>query len=291
MAETTTTETAPATAPTPPATRLGELRELAHIYRVVAGARIRADHQYRFSFYAYTVTQGLITIVDFLTIAVIFGRIDSLRGWSVSEVAFLYGTSAVAFHLGDVFISQVERAPQRIRLGTFDSLLLRPLGPLFQLCADDFAFRRVGKLVQGTAVLVVALVALRLDWTPARVGVFVMMLVCGTAIFSAIWVIASSLSFWIVEAGELMNAFTYGSSYATEHPLAVMTRWLRRFLTFVVPAAFVNYFPSLYVLGKRDPIGMPAWVRFASPAVAVVLVLVAQVVWRTAVRHYRSTGS
>jgi ABC-2 type transport system permease protein len=145
--------------------------------------------------------------------------------------------------------------------------------------------------VQGTTVLVVSIVALRLAWTPARVGVFVMMLVCGTAIFSAIWVIASSLAFWIVEAGELMNSFTYGSSYATEYPLHVMTTWLRRFLTFVVPAAFVNYFPSLYLLGKTDPSGAPAWVRFASPVVAVVLVLLARVAWRTAVRHYRSTGS
>lgn len=108
---------------------MAEVRELAHIYRVLAGARIRADHQYRFAFYGYTVTQGLITFVDFLTIAVIFGRIDSLEGWSVAEVAFLYGTSAVSFHLGDVFISQVERAPQRIRLGTFDALLYDRSGP------------------------------------------------------------------------------------------------------------------------------------------------------------------
>jgi ABC-2 type transport system permease protein len=270
---------------------VGEVRELAHIYRVLAGARIRADHQYRFSFYAFTVTQGLITIVDFLTIAVIFGQIDALSGWTVSEVAFLYGTSALSFHLGDVFVSQVERAPQRIRLGTFDSLLLRPLGPLFQLCADDFAFRRVGKLLQGVTVLVVAIASLHLVWTPARVATFVMMVVAGTAIFAAIWVIASSLAFWIVEAGELMNSFTYGSSYATEYPLHVMGVWLRRFLTFVVPAAFVNYFPSLYLLGKTDPLGSPAWLRFAWPGVAVVLLLIARVTWRTAVRHYRSTGS
>ncbi len=270
---------------------MAEVRELAHIYRVLAGARIRADHQYRFAFYGYTVTQGLITFVDFLTIAVIFGRIDSLEGWSVAEVAFLYGTSAVSFHLGDVFISQVERAPQRIRLGTFDALLVRPLGPLFQLCADDFAFRRLGKLVQGGTVLIVAIAALDVRWHAGRVAAVVVMIVTGTAIFGAIWVISASISFWLIEAGELMNSFTYGSSYATGYPLHIMTTWLRRFLTFVVPAAFVNYFPSLYVLGKDDPLGAPAALRFASPLVAIVAVLLARVVWRTAIRHYRSTGS
>lgn len=267
------------------------LRELAHIYKVMAGARIRADWQYRGPFIGYTVTQGLVTVLDFLQIAVIFGQVRQLAGWSVAEVAFLYGTSSIAFHLGDVFISQVERAPQRIRMGTFDSILIRPLGPLFQLCADDFAFRRVGKLVQATAVLVYAIAALDLSWTPERVAVFVAMVVSGTVIFSAIWVVTSSLTFWIIEAGEVMNSFTYGSSYATEYPLQILGKWLRRLLTFVVPAAFVNYFPSLYILGKPDPFGSPGWVRFASPAVAVVLVLVARAAWTNAVRHYRSTGS
>jgi len=267
------------------------MRELAHIYRVMAGARIRADWQYRFSFFGYTFTQGLITVLDFLQIAVIFGQVDSLGDWSIAEVAFLYGTSAVAFHLADVFVSQVERASQRIRLGTFDSLLIRPLGTMFQLCADDFAFRRCGKLVQASAVLVYAIVALELDWTLGRLIAFAVMLVAGVAIFSAIWVISASLSFWLIEASELMNSFTYGSSFATQYPLHIMGTWLRRLLTFVVPAAFVNYYPSLYILGRTDPFGGPGWVRFASPAVALVLVLVARAAWANAVRHYRSTGS
>ena len=266
-------------------------RELAHIYRVLAGARIRADWQYRASFVGYTITQGLITVLDFLQIAVIFGQVDELVGWSVAEVAFLYGASSVAFYLGDVFISQVERGPQRVRAGTFDALLIRPLGTLFQLCADDFAFRRTGKLVQAVAVLVLATAAVDVRWTAARVGVFVMMLVAGTVIFSSIWVITSAVAFWMVEGQEIMNGFTYGAAFVTEYPLQVMTRWLRWLFTFVVPAAFVCFFPTLFVLGKPDPFGFPAWLRFASPVVAVGLLLLARASWFGAVRHYRSTGS
>jgi ABC-2 type transport system permease protein len=266
-------------------------RELAHIYRVMAGARIRADWQYRTSFVMYTITQGLITFLDFLQIAVIFGQVDSLAGWSVAEVAFLYGTSSLAFHLGDVFISQVERGPQRVRGGTFDALLIRPLGALFQLCADDFAFRRTGKLVQATVVLVVAIAAVDVSWTPDRIGMLAMMLVAGTVIFSSIWVITSSAVFWMIDGAEVANGFTYGTALATEYPLEIMTKWIRRMLTFVVPAAFVNYYPSLYVLDKEDPFGLPSWIPFVSPVVAVVLFFAARFAWFAAVRHYRSTGS
>jgi ABC-2 type transport system permease protein len=266
-------------------------RELAHIYRKLAGARIRADWQYRSTFVGYTITQGLITFLDFLQIAVIFGRVDDLAGWSVAEVAFLYGVSSVAFFLGDVFISQVERGPQRVRMGTFDALLMRPLGPLFQLCADDFAFRRVGKLVQAVVVLVFATAAVDVDWSVARLAVFVMMLVAGTVIFSSVWVIVSSFVFWIVDGQEVANGFIYGASLATQYPMQVMARWVRWLFTFVVPGAFVNFLPTLYVLDKPDPFGFPGWIRFTSPVVAVVLFVLARASWLTAVRHYRSTGS
>ncbi len=49
--------------------------------------------------------------------------------------------------------------------------------------------------------------------------------------------------------------------------------------------------PSLYVLGKADPFGLPGFLRFAAPVVALVMSLLAAAAWRTAVRHYRSTGS
>ena len=239
----------------------------------------------------YTLTQGLITFLDFIEIAILFGQIDQLAGWSIAEVAFLYGLATVAFHIGDAFISQVERAPQRAKAGSLDILLVRPLGTLFQLCADDFAFRRLGKLMQSVVVLAVAIAAVNIDWTIAKVAMVGVTVIAGTAIFSALWIITSAFAMWILDATEIMNSFTYGSSYAAQYPLPILTKFLRRLFTFVVPAAFVNYFPALYILDKSDPFGAPGWYRFASPAVAAILLAIAAVVWRAAIRHYRSTGS
>ena len=53
----------------------------------------------------------------------------------------------------------------------------------------------------------------------------------------------------------------------------------------------MNWYPALFVLGRDDPFGMPAWLQFASPLAAAATVAVALLVWRTGVRHYTSTGS
>ena len=59
----------------------------------------------------------------------------------------------------------------------------------------------------------------------------------------------------------------------------------------VVPLAFVNYEPALFLLGRPDPLGLPAFVRLLSPFAALIMALLARYAWRQGVLHYQSTGS
>ena len=140
-------------------------------------------------------------------------------------------------------------------------------------------------------MLAVALAGAGIHWTPARVLLVPVALVSGTAIFAAIWVITSSVAFWTVETQEFSSAFTYGGNHLTQYPLDVLKPWLRRLATFVVPLAFVSYFPAAYLLDKPEPLGLPRWVGLLCPVVAAGSASVAWALWRSAVRHYRSTGS
>ena len=263
----------------------------ARIYRRLLGARLRSDWQYRASFILLAITQGLVASLDLAVIAVVFGQVDALAGWSGAEVALLYGLGGLAFGLGDLFVSQVEYVARHIKAGTFDVFLLRPLSPLLQLSASEFAFRRAARCAQPAAVLAGAVVVAGIDWTAAKVVMVPMAVVCGMAIFGAIWVITSSVAFWTVETQEFANAFTYGGNHLAQYPLDVLGAWLRRLATFVVPLAFVAYLPAAYILDKPNALGMTAEAAFLAPAVAALLVFVARAVWQTAIRHYRSTGS
>jgi ABC-2 type transport system permease protein len=264
--------------------------ELASMYRRLIGARIRADWQYRLSFTLFSAAQFFITVLDFIAITVIFHNVPRLAGWSLAEVAFLYGTSSVAFGLSDVFVSPVDRCSLYIKQGTFDQLLVRPLGPLFQLLTREFELRRVGKPLQALIVLVVAIARVPVEWTPARMMMTVVMVAAGTVIFSSLWVLTSATTFWTVDTQEMANAFTSGGNYLTQYPVDVYGEWLRRVLL-IVPLAFVNYLPAVWILGRDDALGLPAVTQFASPVAAALLAVVAALVWRTAIRHYRSTGS
>ena len=110
---------------------------------------------------------------------------------------FLYGATNVSFNLADLFISQVEMLPTRIRTGTFDTLLVRPLGPLFQLVTDEFALRRVGKLAPGRPGPRDCRSASSTSaGRSAKVAVTASMLASGAVIFGSIWVIAAAINIW-----------------------------------------------------------------------------------------------
>jgi ABC-2 type transport system permease protein len=264
--------------------------EPVFLWRRLVGAQIRSQLQYRASFALDVTGAFLISFIDFLAVLVIFHNVPQLGSWNVHEVALLYAISAISFALTDLAIGHLDQFPQKVRDGNFDILLVRPRGTLYQVICSDFALRRLGKGVQGALVLAYALASLHVDWTVGRVALLVVAVPAGSVIFASVWVVGACLAFWTTDGGEFTNAFTYGGTFLAQYPIDIYSAWLRRFLAYIVPLAFVCYFPALYVLGKPDPLGLPRLLDFASPLVALVAALVAGTIWRSAVRHYRSAG-
>ncbi len=261
------------------------------VWRHLVGARIRAEWQYRTSFFLFLLSQTVVACMDLAVVAAVFSQVDSLSGWSGVEVALLFGLSGVAFGVADILVSQVELASRHIKAGTFDLFLLRPLPPLLHLSASEFALRRLGRSVQPLVVLVGALVLAPIEWSPEIALLIPVTVVSGTVIFGSVWVMTSSVSFWTVDSQEVGNAFTYGGGLATSYPIDVLATWLRRLLTYLVPLAFVAYFPAARMLGREEPLGLPNLVAWATPLVALASLVAARAFWRLAVRHHRSTGS
>jgi ABC-2 type transport system permease protein len=260
-------------------------------YRILAGAKLRSDWQYRLSFLVLLCTGLLLTALDFAGIAVVFTRTPALGGWTLGQVAFLYGVAGLSFGVANFVVGSVEMVSPKVRDGSFDLLLIRPVNVLVNLTASEFNFRRVGRVAQAATVFAVAVAASGADWTAGRVLMLPVMVVSGTVIAAATWVITSSVAFWTVNTQEMASSLTYGGNLATSYPVHVLEPWLRVLLTYVVPLVFVNYLPALYILDLDTPLALPPWLRFASPAVAVAMSVVARVTWRAGLRHYRSTGS
>jgi len=261
------------------------------IYLRIIGSRVRGQLTYRTSFALDVIAQFLGQSIELVAILVLFTQVSALGGFSAQEVLLIYGLAATAFGLADLAVGQVEELPNFIRTGEFDVMLLRPLGTLPQLLSADVSLKRIGRVASGLLVLIWSLATLDLPWTPAHMLLAITTPITGAVIVSAIFVASNSVSFWVVDGREMANSFTYGSNFSTAYPITVYGPWVRRALCYAVPAAFVAYFPALGLLGKPDPLGLPAALQWSSPVVAAVAVAVAAWIWRSGVRHYQGAGS
>ncbi|MEW1610485.1 MULTISPECIES: ABC transporter permease [unclassified Streptomyces] len=267
------------------------LLEGLRAYGLIVAMWVRSTMAYRASFVMTTLGNLAATAFDFVTIALMFTHVDTLGGYTLPEIALLYGVSATAFGLCDLLLGSMDRLGRRVRDGTLDTLLVRPVPVLAQVAADRFALRRLGRVAQGLAVLGYALITLDIAWTPLKVLILPVMVVSGAAVFGAVFVGGAAFQFVAQDASQVQSAFTYGGATLLQYPPTIFAKDLVRGVTFVVPLAFVSWLPALYVLDRQYPLDLPRWVAFLTPVVAVVCGALAGLAWRAALRTYRSTGS
>jgi ABC-2 type transport system permease protein len=265
---------------------------MLRLYLRLVGARVRAQMQYRVSFWLELIGFFLITALEFALVAVLLARFGQVGGWNLGEVALLYGLASLSFSLAEMvgrgFDSPFERM---IQLGAFDGVLARPLGSFFQVLTAEFQLRRLGRSFQAIAVLAYCFGQVPIDWTPARLALIPLTVASGALIYLGLIVVGATFCFWTVRTPEVINIFTFGGEQMTSYPLHIYSAWLRQVFLFIVPVGFANYPAALYLLGRSDPHGLPAELAWAAPLVAALFFGAALLFWRFGVSKYTSTGS
>ena len=123
------------------------------LYGHYAAVSLRSQMQYRASFVMLTVGHFLMTGLEFLGLAALFGRFGRLESWSLPEVAMFYGVVNMSFALCDATSRGFDIFASFVRSGEFDRMLLRPRSTVLQLAGHELTLRRIGRLAPGLLVL------------------------------------------------------------------------------------------------------------------------------------------
>lgn len=269
------------------------MRHSVSIYRRLLGVQFRSQLQYRVAFCLDLLSTALIVAIEFGSIALVLERFGNIKGWTLGEVAFLFGLVEIAFGLMDMIFSGFDphHFGQAIRRGNFDQMLLRPISLTIQVLGSEFALRRFGRIGFGIGIFALALNQTAVTWTVAKLFYLPLVMLSMVCFFGGLFIIGSTITFWTVESIEVINILTYGGSFVISYPMHIYREWMRTFFTYVVPAIFLTYYPALYILNKPDPFGFPKIAPFLSPAVGILVLSVSLLVWRFGIRHYHSTGT
>ena len=263
------------------------------LYFRLISIRIRSQMQYRLSFVFDALGSMFGTLIEFISLAAVFTRFGNIGGWTLGEVAFLYGLAEMSFATMDMIFSGFDPDffSLQIQRGALDQMLLRPVHLPLQVFGSEFVLRRLGRIGNGLAVFALSLSLTSITWTPAKLLYLPVVWISTVAFFGGLFVAGATLSFWTVQSIEAVNIFTYGGVTMMSYSLPVYGEWMRRFFTFVVPAALMIYYPALFFLDKPDPLGLPPVMPFLAPLAGFAVLAAAFAFWRIGLQKYTSTGT
>ena len=243
--------------------------------------------QYKADFVTGVLSIIIFNTINLSLIGILIYQFNELNGWNIWHLIFLYGLWLLSHSIFSFFFWHLCDMENYLIQGTFDQFLTRPVSPLLQFLGRDVHYLGVGDILIGVTCIVISYINLGLDWTLINFMFFIIAVISGTIIeFSISWIIAC-ISFW---TGRSFGAFTILwqiNSIVQQYPIDIFGNWFRIMVTFVLPVALMNYYPSLILLDKSDN----TVYMLLSPLVSLLILGVAAAFWKKGIRSYSSSGN
>ena len=262
------------------------LKRYIGLYGHMLKLNMKKELEYKTNFFIAFFTNLPLQVIEFLFIWVLFQNISSLRGWTFYEMSFIYGIMMTSKGLADVFFDNLyEICKGYVRQGLFDTMLTQPINIIFNMIAKDFYPGAVGGVFLGIIMMIVSVVHLGISFGILQIMLLILFIIIGMFIFGGIMLIATVSTLWLVESLEIV--WTSHSFYQFAlYPINLYNMFIRGFVTFIFPYAFVSYYPATYLLNKEQ-----GYIAFLAPIVVCIIWFVAVKVWKFGLTKYSSTGS
>jgi ABC-2 type transport system permease protein len=256
------------------------------VARRIIALTFRARLEYRAEF-LMNVGIGIVWQVSIIVFAtVLLGRFPGMGGWPSDAVLLIAAMRMLSHGLFVLFFGRVYFLSLFVQEGFVDGFLLRPMPVHRQVQLAYFPTNAIGDLLVGVSMFTGAVWSIDLDWTLPRIGYVIAGLLGGMLMEAAIFTSLSSLHLrfpaaqaWSIWTEELLA--TFGN-----YPLKILPGVISGAFTFLLPLAFIAYFPAAVLTGHTSGLGVPAAVAAAAPLIALAAYVGSRYLWNWSLRHY-----
>ena len=248
-------------------------------YLVYIKTFFKSRAEYKTSFVLGMASNFYCYFITYMSYWVLTSGVNTVEGWDFSDLSILYGLSLITYSISGTLIWYSAYSLEDLIIsGQLDIMLLRPQGLIRQMIFQRFGDTFLGQILVTVIFLCAAFAQRAERLSLPMVFYLVLAIVGGIFLQTGSMILFGSFSFWTMKSGALIDLLFYDLRGMTNYPLALYPRALRIFLTFVLPWAFINYYPTLLITGKnitvfetgwgmRAPVGGGVWCRLGRAGV------------------------
>lgn len=263
-----------------------EFLRLLGLYVKLQFLQFRIHMEYRLDFIIGFLGAFIKHLTGFIFLWGLFTAIPEVQGWDLWEMAFLYGLMVVPRGLVELLFDGTWRLRLLINTGEFDRVLLRPMSPLVQVFTQIFTVHSFGTTGLGFIILIYVSHQVGIVWTVGKLLYLLITLVSSTAIISSINLMTNCIGFWEPSATSTVPFMVANTTELAKFPLSIYSPALQFLFSWILPFAFISYYPGILLLDRPET----TWVSYISMLPALILMGIANLVWRVGMTRYQSSG-
>jgi len=268
-----------------PSTRA--VRRNLRIYATLQLAQIRAAVEYRGDFWIGIVGAMLQQAAGLVFISALFSQIPEVKGWTVWNIAILYGLAMIPKGLTELFCDGPWMLRSKVNSGEFDRVLVRPISPALQSATAIVSIHGLGQVILGAIVLWLGMSRSDIVVAWWMIPFLLMTILSGCIMIGAINYLINMIGFWEPSAQSALPTMVALFIDFSKFPLDIYNLVIKGLVTIVIPYAFISYFPALVLL-DRDTAWR--WLGLATPLAAAAVVALTAWLWGKALNRYQGVG-
>lgn len=256
------------------------------IYRKILVQDLKSKMSYRADFIISTFGMIMTNLSGFVTFMILFHNFPSINGWDYHHMLFLYGFSLIALTPVQCFFDNNWNLRFMVRSGDFIKYCFRPINVFFYFISEVFDVKGIGQFIFGMGTFIYAWAKIGIPVNVITILQAVLFLITASLFMIAIMNAAAATCFWIINSGYVMVIMFRFKDFA-KYPASIFNGVFRFIFTFLIPIAFVAYYPSL-VFVTPDNVPLLSWL---SPLIGAFFFYLSYKFWMLGVRKYDFTGS
>lgn len=206
---------------------------------------------YRADFLLGNIITLLSNILFPLVTIFIYANGAEFPNWSMWEVLLIQSIFSMSTGAASmVFNSVLWVTMDHIQAGSFETVLLKPLSPLFFIVASNFNPQSLGLFFGGLVMTIISAMHTGISGLGGILQ-FLLLFIAGLSVLSGIDLIMAAISFKWIGNSRIPEIFDSIKTFG-KYPLGIFPKGLQAVTSLIIPVAVIGFFPASALLGRID---------------------------------------
>lgn len=242
---------------------------------------------YRWSFVGVYIAHVLGYVNSYIIIWASMRSFKGLLGWNMRDVVFIYSIDLLSYALANMFVQPFWRMNELVGQGKLDDYLVRPVHSLIHIMLRHIEFGYLAHISVAITAMGVVITLSGIAWTIHNIIALVVTLIGAFFLQCTFGILPSCSTFFTIQSDQLAGMIRWGGREFIKYPIIIYPAGIRYLISFIIPFAFVNYYPVLSLLDKAK--GIWVYGPLMSLGLGIFLFSITVVVWNWSIKHYSSS--